>query len=353
MKKKITLLFIIIAIGIVALVPEDSSEAARRGVMGCNASGFGSVGSRTPSGAHVPVWDSAVALNTNILVYKECILDGVVNTFKEAAVARTTRTGINTINTGINGSPMFVENIDSHFTERILNPRAKQIYEGKETDNISAPFKQDIRTALQKSYEQRRSRPYESYTCPIESSKVQACLDGNLKGCGGLQGFYNFTSNPACNPLFAYNEAQRYFDSALRAAAETEKMQLNWGSGFRSVKKAQTVTLADGSTVTIDKIVTPGYLIAGYASQLLGTGLRQLENADEIDEIIGLLMSNIGTQMLANTNGLSGLSQSIAGTDSYLDSVVNESLGRGREQLVTLTLNSLNSAPQNEATILA
>ncbi len=352
MKKNITILFIIIAVSIITFVPYDTSEAARRGVLGCNAAGFGSVGSRTPSGAHVPVWDYATSYNTNILIYKECILDGVVNTFKEAAIARTTRTGINTINTGINGSPMFVENINTHFTERILNPRATQIYSGKETDNISAPFKQEIRAALQKSYEQRKNKPYESYTCPIESSKVQACLDGDFKGCGGLQGFYNFTSNPSCNPLFAYNAAQQYFDNELRAAAEQERMKLDWGRGFRSVEKAQTITLADGSTVTVNKIVTPGYLIAQYASQLLGTGLRQLENADEIDEIIGLLMSNIGTQMLANINGLSGLSQSIAGTDSYLDSIVGESLGRGKEQLVTLTLNSLNAALQNEATIL-
>lgn len=344
MRKYITTIPIIIICILTFAVFDYTQAEERRGVMGCNAAGFGSVGARLPSGAHVPVWDYAVSKNTNILIYKECILDGVQNTLTHAGIAQMTRNGLKTINEGPDGNPMFVTHIPTHY-ENILDPKAEQIYSGIETDNLCAPFKQNIKTSLRKSYEQRKNKPHESYSCSVESSKVEACLNNDLVGCGGLQGFYDLVSNPANNPLFAYYDAQQYFDSTLRSEAEREKMKLDWGNGFRSATKEQTITLDDGSTVTINRIVTPGYLIAEYASLLLGTGLRQMENADEIDEIIGLSFSNLGTHMLSTNKGLAGI-------EPYLDIIVDEAISTGQGKLITLTLDSLSAAIVNEMTIL-
>ena len=340
------LVAVLISIMSAFVIVDITNAAERRGVMGCNAAGFGSVGSRTPSGAHVPVWDYAVSFNTNILIYKECILDAVQNAFSHGATSALLKNGLNTVNTGFNGNPQFVTHEPTHYRENVLNPRAQPIYAGAETDNLCAPFKQEIRTSLQKNYEQKINRPNEVFSCSVEASRMEACLRNDLAGCGGLAGYLQFVSDTNNNSLFAYYRAQSYMDSALRAEVQLEKSRIDRARGFLDKTEEQTITLADGSTVTVNRVVTPGFLIAQYASDLLGSGLRQMENADEIDEIIGLLMSNVGTQMVSSPRGLAGM-------EPYLTSMVDEAYNDGRDRLVTLTLNSLTAAIENESTIQA
>ncbi len=345
MKKilKTTLILAVLMVTVLAFTQNVEAEK-RRGVMGCNAAGFGSVGSRLPSGSHVPVWDYAVSLNTNILIYKECILDGVVNALRQAVLGKMIQAGFTTVNTGFGGDPQFVTNLPIHLKERKLNPRAKEIYTGKETDNLCAPFKNTVRTSLQEYYAQKTNKPYQRYSCTADATKQEACFNGDFYACGGIKGLSDLLSNPSNLALFAQFEAEDYLNASLAAEKENEITKLNWGRGFRSAEKKQDVTLADGTTVTIDRIITPGYLIAEYASELLGTGLRQMENADEIDEVIGKLMSNLGTRVIADGNGLAGI-------EPFLGAIVEESYSEGKSRLVELTLNSLRSAITNENTI--
>ncbi len=338
------ILFFAVAV-LLIFASKTYAEYQRQGVMGCNAAGFQSVGSRVPNGAHVPVWDYATSLNTNILVFKECVLDGVNQRLIKALLAKMIQQGITAINEGFDGAPAYVENLSLHLKERVADKRAKEIYSGAETDNLCSPFKDDIKGLLKKRYQLRSNKPNDVFTCRVEQTKQDACAKGDFYGCGGFSGMKEVMGDPANNPFLAYIEAQKYLDKQVKMAVEQEKMRLNWGNGFKSATKEQTITLADGSTVTVNRVVTPGFILANYASQLIGSGLQQMQNADEIDEVVGQLMRNVGTETLTSEGGLYGLKQ-------YLTNMTNEEYEGGRGSLVNLTLNSLDSAINNENTMI-
>jgi hypothetical protein len=135
---------------------------------------------------------------------------------------------------------------------------------------------------------------------------------------------------PGCNASFTLLDAQNLLDESLDAAQSQEQISLDWGSGFRSVERVRSVDLGGGQSTQLRSIVTPGFMIAEQLKQTLGTGLRQTENADEIDEIISALMANIGTEMLTDIEGLSGLSASFGGQAPYVDRLAADSAARTR-----------------------
>ncbi len=342
MKRFLVALILAFALAGVAYATTTPSGLTSRGIMGCNNAGFGQVGSRTPISAHVPVWDYAVSLNTNILVYKECVLDMVNNKFKQAAIARITKSGLEAIIGIQNGDAQFVTNVKAYFADK-RDKRFREIFD-KETQNICSPFKDKLKNRLEKDYRISANKPYEAFSCTVDEARMEACRNGDLEGCGGLSGLLQFVSNPSNNAIYAYFKTKSYVGSQLQREEYLNKMQLDWGRGFKPKTQTESITLNDGTVVDIEKVVTPGYLIAQYASDLIGTGLRQMENADEINEIIGVLMRNIGTQVVADQGGFSGLALGSDSYGSYLDNIIEESFGGARDAFVQNAIDSLNSA---------
>jgi hypothetical protein len=127
-----------------------------------------------------------------------------------------------------------------------------------------------------------------------------------------------------------------------------DSAELDWGGGFRTAVTNQTIDLGDGTSQTVQRIVTPGSLISQHIEQLIGTGLRQSENADEIDEIVSALMSNLGTQVLTDLQGLYGVSQSFNGAPGYLDKLTSDSAQRTRDNFLNAGLATVQNAATYE-----
>ena len=127
--------------------PSSNSALARDGIFGCSASKYQNIGSTVAvGGVYVPVNDAAVTINTGYLVYKECVLDGVVSAIKNDTVAELQRQAIQAANTGRNGRPRYIQNLT-----RDLAPRAIAIVvNGLQDSNLSPmceAFRQDVRRA--------------------------------------------------------------------------------------------------------------------------------------------------------------------------------------------------------------
>jgi hypothetical protein len=338
------------------------SGFSRDGVFGCTGASYGSVGMQGPGGSHVPVFDDAVHDQERLLTYKECLLDGVVNSNRKTLISFIIQSIVRWTNEGFEGSSAFVENLPLHMLERILDPEAERILT-TETGALAEPFRRDVTVALAKDYAQTTRRPSDVLRCDVPDAQLGAFLNGDFYGGGGWNSFLKLTTNSSCNPLFAFYNAQSRMNEALSAEQARETTQLEWGSGFRSVERDRTFDIGGGQTTSVDRIVTPGFMIAEHLRQVIGTGLRQSENADEIDEMLSALMSNIGTEMLTDTEGLSGLSRSFGGQAAYVDRVVADSVSTTRstmagaaQQIVDNTIRveqEYIQARQSSITVLA
>ena len=310
-----------------------STGFSRDGVYGCTGASYGSVGMQGPGGAHVPTFDDAVFDQEKLLTYKECLLDGIVNSMRETLISFIIQSVVRWTNTGFDGNPAYPTNIPLYYLEGIADPVTERVLTGPETEVVSGPFRRDVRVALAKDYSETTRNPQNRLECAVSDQKIEAFMGGDFYGGGGWDALFNLSSNSSCNPVFAYYNARDYLNRTIASAQNLEQTKLDQGSGFRTVERDQTIDLGSGQTTTLRRIVTPGFMIAEHIRQVIGTGLRQSENADEIDEIISALMANIGTEMLTDIQGLSGLSSSFGGRASYVDRVAADSAARTRGNL--------------------
>lgn len=324
----------------------DSSIASgfsRDGVYGCTGAAYGAVGMQGPGGAHVPTFDDAVFDQERLLTYKECLLDGIVNSMRETLISFIIKSIVRWTNQGFEGNPSYVTNIPLHMLERISDPVAERYITGPPTESIAEPFRRDVRVALAKDYSIETRRPSEQLRCGVSGDSLSALQQNDFFGAGGWATIQNVIQNPGCNITFAFLDAQNQLKTSLDNEREREQTQLDWGSGFRSVEQDRNVDLGAGSSTSIRRIVTPGFMIAEHLKQTIGTGLRQSENADEIDEIISALMANIGTEMLTDVEGLSGLSSSFGGQGSYIDRLAADSAARTRGNMTGAAASIINN----------
>jgi hypothetical protein len=117
--------------------------------------------------------------------------------------------------------------------------------------------------------------------------------------------------------------------------------QLGWSDGCYPV----TTIDANGNRVTR----TPGSIVCSNIQQLLQTGFKRLENANDIDQMVGALFSGITSHVIGDNQGLAGVIQRAGSQPSYLDKVVIESQQGLRNSAVNAALQILAGTKQVEA----
>lgn len=320
-----------------------ASGFSRDGIYGCTGAAYGAVGMQGPGGSHVPVFDGAVHDQERLLTYKECLLDGILNSMRETLISDIIRRVVSWANTGFDGNPAYVTNLPLHMLENISDPEAERIITGAQTEAIAEPFRRDVRVALAKTYSQDTRAPESSLRCDLSTEELSSLNSGDFAGGGGWSSFYTLAMSPSCNPLFAYYTAADQLEGSIASAKSREQTQLNWGSGFRTVETNKSIDLGGGETTNLKRVVTPGFMIADHLKQTIGTGLRQSENADEIDEIVSALMSHIGVELLSDVEGFSGLAQSFNGEASYVDRLAQDSAARTRSNMTGAAASIVNN----------
>lgn len=319
---------------------DDPYAFARNGVFGCPIDGqSSSVGARAAtSGAYVPVNDAAVTINTYTLVYKECVLRNLLIRQREAATADLGRGGVLTYMTGRDGNPQFSQNLPA---ERAANRDRviQQLLQNGTLDTLRPEFKGTASRAVVNGYVTQRNAANSAFACSY--SGVQSALNGRPEG--SIWDAISALRNPACNPY----GATVLVDEHLRYQAETEVQdqmtRLGWGRGTYG----KEIIDENGNLIT----VTPGSIIEGNIMQLLQSGYRQLENADDIDQMVGSLFAGITSHIIGDSRGLAGLTQSTGGKLSYLDQVSREAAAAVRNAAVNTALQVLSAAKAVESAI--
>jgi len=288
---------------------------------------------------------------------KEFTLDGIAWAVAKRMVSQMTQSLVNWINSGFQGSPAFITDLDQYLLTALDEVAGAYIANlGEIGEFICSPFRLDVQAALSIKYAQARSGMPSGPTAPACTlSGVAENMDGFLSGFvnSDLSDWFTITSNPQNTPYGAYLEAEAKLQARLINEAGKELQIANWGDGFLSNRICNAIEGSNSQQCTIS---TPGKVISEALTFQLSTGPRALIEADEINEIIGALMNQLTLQAVQGINGLLGLSGGTGYTDTsgggaYLDRMGNETLNDNisaavnmAERQRTLETNFMNSA---------
>lgn len=285
---------------------------------------------------------------------KELTLDGIAYGITRTIIQSMVRSIVNWINSGFQGSPAFITDLEGFLKDIADQVIGEAIY-GSDLAFLCSPFQLDVKIALATQYNKKR----DGYQPQCTLSQVTDNIDGFLQGSfseGGWQSWFELTQGEANDPNKAYYEAELAIDAKIRNAQGQEIKLLEFGDGFLSFKVCSDTQAQSGAQKDCT-ITTPGRVIADQLNKSLGAGQDSLITADEINEIIGALLAQLAQQALTGVYGLLGLGGNSSysnnsfgpdGNSSYLDALENEVPLDGSQSTTTRTTNITNSIVANE-----
>ncbi|MEX0652170.1 MAG: hypothetical protein WD509_01290 [Candidatus Paceibacterota bacterium] len=312
---------------------DDAAISSAGGILSCLAGGYidGFLGAGASAiGLVVPVNDSLVTSNTGTIKNKDCVLDGLTTVVRDVLISSMTRSIVNWINGGFDGNPAFITDLEGFLLD-VGDQVVGTYIEGSELAFLCSPFQLDVRISLALDYyTNARDRVSCTLTGVIEN--LNDSFD-DLSSKNSWDSWLELSVNPHNNPYGSFLASRQAMRQSIASAQNNQQSILNWGSGFRSYEVCDTAGVQDpndSANISVGnfncRIATPGVVINEQLSQTLGSGFRQLELADEINEIIGALLGQLSKQVLGGSrSGLSGLSSSRYGRPSYVNQLVSAS----------------------------
>ncbi|HEY4508580.1 MAG TPA: hypothetical protein VJJ55_02885, partial [Candidatus Paceibacterota bacterium] len=287
----------------------------------------------------IAVSESTVAQNTNKTssntqgaLLKECILDITAKQIARAVLQSFTKSVVSWINSGFEGKPSFVTNPTGFLMDVADREFGREIR--KIAPILCSPFRLNLQFALGLQYSLNTK---EEVGCRLSDviANARGSYDSFVSGdfrSGGWRNWVTITNTPQNNIYGAYLGAVGRLDASIISATGEEVKLLDFGKGFKSwrscderapdEKDKNGKVLRRGECTKPGKIKTPGSIIVDQTSGTLQSSLRELEVADEIDEIFGALVN----QLLIRTLGPGGLlgnsEPEPGGGPSYLDQLV-------------------------------
>jgi hypothetical protein len=268
---------------------------------------------------------------------KEYTLDPIAWGLANMALQQMIRSTTQWVNSGFQGSPAFVTDINGFLTD-IADKAAGNFIYGSSLNALCSPFKLNIQLALDLQFQ--RSRNFKA-KCTLTGviKNLDGFLKGDFAGGGGWDAFYDLTVNNDFNPYGAYNDAQVGMYASIRNARGQELKLLDFGSGFLTMKncKPSYSNSVDGpDSGSSGRYVserctntTPGVVIQDQLNKQLGYGGDKLVAADEIDELIGAVLGQLTKQVLGGVGGLLGVTDSNYGGGSSYFSRADAAAGVG------------------------
>jgi len=273
---------------------------------------------------NVPVADSTVAGNTGKIKddtgkidtstkgtsdhtgndnNKECTLDSIAFALAKVVLEEMSANFIDYINNGFktpdgHSGPFFAQDPGDYFRQ-LGDEVLGEYLIGAGLGFMCEPFQFQLRNALLIQYSLGQGTSvHRERGCTLTDAigNVNNFVEGNFDD-GSWLGYVEITQVPDNNPYGAFITTQLEIDDRIASETNIQDKVLGWGSGFFS----QTTTGPDGK----EQIVTPGDLIQTQLETHVSSDIRQLELADEFNEILGALMAQLAKQAFSKT-GLSG-----------------------------------------------
>lgn len=295
---------------------QQLGEDAAASIAGCIGGGLlGSYLSSFLGGSNVPTTDSEQAKGN----WVECVLDSLANVLKRAVVRTLVSSTVEWINNGFEGRPAYGQNISKMMKDTLDGVLGDAIYSTEYLKFLCSDFELPLKFALQLEFassttEEFRYRP----VCRISdiAENVQGSIDDTVNYYSDLNNIFDINFYGQENIYQTYfalrDEIQKVSDE--RAGRKTQELDRN--KGFFSYRKCK-----DGGTYKGTKedekncpVTTPGDVLASKLAKATNTEGEELISADEFNEIIGAVLSQLFQKLLMKSGGIRGMSESNSGS---------------------------------------
>lgn len=310
----------------------------------------------------------------------------------QAVLQSIVKSTVNWINSGFQGSPAFVTNLDATLQSVGDTYATGFINQLASNAAIQSPFQDILSQAVRANYFISTARDgfflQNPYTLNQVSSNDAAFLRGDFTK-GGWDAWIAAIRTPSNNPFGAQLLQEGALGSIVNNAIQNKKIELGWGNGFLGFRGSSNcsqsavvegntsssetlqgpIALGGGrSTVTgtvtgaspsvslnntdcslFNGIKTPGTFIMSALDKTGLVGIDSLVNAKEFDEIVNALLSQLLNQVLSGGGGLTGVSQPNASGRSFLDQT-SSSPGASAGLTVADTLRQLIDSQATQIT---
>lgn len=295
-----------------------------------------------PAQAQMAVIDSAVLATVNAILGTNAaelnidqVLDGVAWQLANTVLESMSRSVVNWINSGFEGSPAFVQDLNQNL-RGVADAVAAEFIGQLADQMMDTPLSGTVEAVAYGYYLSTNGDAFlreQLYTLRDTVEDDLAFTGGDFNS-GGWRGWFALTGNRANNPHGAYLNAKDELDRRIEASLNKRITELGWGNGFLSWRgecgDRQTTTGSDGRinapvpAVNLGgeefcadaPIETPGSVIEKQLNETLAGGQQRLQVADEINEIVNALVSQLVSQAL---QGLSSIGSRSSGGSGYID----------------------------------
>lgn len=256
--------------------------------------------------------------------WKQFIIQSVFNcvvwVLKIEIIEDLTGQSLGYVQTGFDGNPVYVENLDQLAGKTITD--AFEEYLPQYAAYLCSPFSVQIQLALTQLVS--RQSPVQCTLSRIVAN-AERFIEGNFEE-GGWAGWFELTTNPVNNPYGAYLAARGDLSNKIRVRLGNQQKELDWGQGFFS-KKLQTcyAPTPTGGRIPVDlpagskevaafppgacdkpKIVLPGGFSFEATQNIGKVGLDLTVAADALNELIPLATAYLLSDILTGIYGLTG-----------------------------------------------
>jgi hypothetical protein len=250
------------------------------------------------------IYNTWTWISNNWMELKEQYLDGVVWVIINTMLQQMIQSVTQWVNNGFEGQPAFLQN-PSVFLTGVADRVVNHYLDGTELGNfLCSPFSIDVRFALSLSYGASRNT---APRCTIggiinnmqySMQNFQNFINGAFSTQGGWPAWFQFTQNPQYNPYGALIMAEERLSVRIGNAKGQEFSMVQSAKGFLSTKRCENQPNVDtGEPEEHCSTVTPGSAIEDSLNENLKLGGRRIAVADEFNELIGALLTQLVTQV--------------------------------------------------------
>lgn len=265
--------------------------------------------------AVVPVLDApvgastaATAGSTGALVKKDYILDTVAYAAAGVALRAVTDSIVTWIRSGFQGNPLFITDFQGYLADaadQATGQFMKEFLSPEVYNAICSPFRLQLRLALSRRYTYA-----DRMRCTLSTVLNNDTNFGSTLKQGDWYDFANVTLNDANNPFGSFILTSDQLSLMQMKAQENARTESIFNQGFLSMKKCvETRCEMWGEDASGDRYcvsekcirhenTSPGKWVSDTLSQATGIDMQRLAVADEINEILVALISQLLTGIL-------------------------------------------------------